>query len=44
VLKTGRYVRHGSVPASNLFLNIADLMGVSGLDQFGDSTGRLADV
>jgi hypothetical protein len=43
-LKTGRYVRHGSVPASNLFLNIADLMGVSGLEQFGDSTGRLADV
>lgn len=43
-LTPGRYVQHGSRPASNLYLSLADRMGVQGLDRFGDSTGRLADV
>jgi hypothetical protein len=44
VLSPGRYVRHGSKPASNLFLSMADRMGVQGLERFGDSSGRLANV
>jgi hypothetical protein len=43
-LAAGRYVQHGSQPMSNLFLSMADRMGVTGLDRFGDSTGRLANV
>jgi len=43
-LAAGRYVQHGSKPASNLFLSLADRMGVKGLDRFGDSTGRLANI
>jgi len=36
----GRYVKAGGVPLSNLFLSMADRMGVQGVDRFGDSTGR----
>ncbi len=43
-LTTGRYVKHGSKPATNLFLSLADRMGLKDLEHFGDSTGRLADV
>ena len=43
-LTPGRYIKHGSKPATNLFLTMADRMGVQGLERFGDSTGRLADV
>jgi hypothetical protein len=43
-LKQGRYVNHGSRPLCDLFLSVADRMGVAGLDRFGDSTGRLTDV
>ena len=40
----GRFVQHGAKPLSNLFLNLADTAGVTGLSHFGDSTGRLANV
>jgi len=40
----GRFVQHGAQPLSNLFLNLADGAGVTGLDRFGDSTGRLGNV
>ena len=43
-LNPGRYVQHGAEPMSNLFLTLADQVGVSGLDRFGDSTGRLGNV
>jgi hypothetical protein len=43
-LTTGRFVKHGGKPASNLFLTMADRMGVSGLPRFGDSTDRLGNV
>jgi len=43
-LTPGRFVKHGSKPASNLFLSMTDRMGVSGLERFGDSTGRLANI
>jgi len=43
-LATGRYVKHGSQPTSNLFLSMAERMGVPGLERFGDSSGRLANI
>ena len=43
-LRPGRFVQHGSKPTTNLFLSLADRMGVTGLERFGDSTGRLSDV
>ena len=42
-LTTGRFVKYGSKPASNLFLSLADRMGVN-LERFGDSTDRLGNV
>jgi hypothetical protein len=41
-ISSGKYVKHGSKPTTNLFLSLADRMGVQGLDRFGDSTGRLS--
>jgi hypothetical protein len=43
-LSPGRFVKHGSKPASNLFLSLADRMGVKTLERFGDSTARLANI
>jgi hypothetical protein len=43
-LSSGRYVQHESKPLSNLFLSLADQAGVTGLDRFGYSTGRLGNV
>lgn len=43
-LRTGRFVKHNSKPASNLFLNMAARFGIRELNEFGDSTGRLEDV
>jgi hypothetical protein len=43
-LAPGRYVNHGSKPMTNLFLSMADRLGIEGLDRFGDSTGRLGDI
>ena len=43
-LAGGRYVTHGSKPVSNLFLSLADRMGVTDLDHFGDSTGRIENI
>ncbi|HET6878696.1 MAG TPA: DUF1552 domain-containing protein [Pirellulales bacterium] len=43
-LQPGRYVKHGSKPVTNMFLSLADRCGVTSLDHFGDSTGRLSDI
>ena len=43
-LNGGRLVDAGSQPMSNLFLSIADRMGVKNVERFGDSTGRFTDV
>lgn len=43
-LTPGRFVKHGSVPATNLFLALADRMGVRNLERFGDSSERLKNV
>ena len=38
----GRHVQYaGETPMNNLFLSMLDRMGVQGVDEFGDSTGRL---
>jgi hypothetical protein len=43
-LTPGRFVKHNSKPTSNLFLTMADRLGVTSLERFGDSTGRLSNV
>ncbi|MGZ8919440.1 MAG: DUF1552 domain-containing protein [Limisphaerales bacterium] len=43
-LDAGRYVKAGGQPMSNLFLTMADRMGVKKLDRFGDSTKPLTIV
>jgi hypothetical protein len=43
-LQTGRFVRHDSKPISNLFLSMADRMGLENLPRFGDSTARLRNI
>ena len=43
-LAPGRFKKFGSKPATNLFLGLADRMGLHDLERFGDSTGRLDDV
>jgi hypothetical protein len=43
-LQPGRYTKASSAPLTNLFLSMADRMGVQGLERHGDSTGRLAAI
>jgi hypothetical protein len=43
-LTPGRFVQHVSKPMTNLFLTMSDRLGVSGIERFGDSTERLANV
>ncbi len=44
LLTPQRNMQHGGQPMSNMFLSLADCMGVQDLERFGDSTGRLANV
>jgi Protein of unknown function (DUF1552) len=43
-LTPGRYVKHGSKPFTNLYLSMADRMGLRELVRFGDSDSRLGNV
>jgi hypothetical protein len=43
-LQAGRFVDHRSTPLTNLYLTLAERMGVVGLDRFGDSTQTLRDL
>jgi len=43
-LQSGRYLQSQPAPLTNLFLSMADKMGVTGIERHGDSTGRLAGV
>jgi uncharacterized protein DUF1552 len=43
-LKPGRHVKVKPTPLTNLFLSMADRIGVQGLKKHGDSTGRLEEV
>jgi len=43
-LTPGRFVQHVSKPMTNLFLSLSERLGVTSVERFGDSTGRLANV
>jgi hypothetical protein len=43
-LTPGRYVKFDGKPMSNLFLSMADRLGVKGLERFGDSTDRITGI
>jgi hypothetical protein len=43
-MQTGRYVDLNSRPATNLFMTMAQRLGVTQLDRFGDSTGTLSQI
>jgi hypothetical protein len=43
-LQTGRFVKHGSKPMTNLFLGMGQVLGLQNLERFGDSTGTLANI
>ena len=43
-MQTGRYLDIKHKPATNLFLTMADRLGVKKLDRFGDSTGTLSQI
>ena len=43
-LTAGRYIKHEPAPLTNLYLSLADRMGAKGVERFGDSTGRLANL
>jgi hypothetical protein len=43
-LQTGRFHKIRSMPMSNMFIEMLDHMGISGIDRFGDSDGRRAAV
>ena len=43
-LTPGRHPKFNGVPTTNLFLSMADRIGLQGLERFGDSTGRLASL
>jgi hypothetical protein len=32
------------MPMSNMYLDMLEHMGIAGVDQFGDSTGRRANI
>jgi hypothetical protein len=43
-LATGRYVKYGDKPLTNLFVSLAHTLGVEKLKRFGDSTGPLENI
>lgn len=43
-LNPGRYLKPASMPMTNLYLGMADRLGLQGVDRFGDSTGRLDSI
>jgi len=43
-LTPGRFVKQPDAPMSNLYLSMMDRIGVKGMDRFGDSTARLANI
>jgi hypothetical protein len=43
-LHPGRFVKLSAQPMSNLFLSIAERMGVESIEDFGDSTGRIESI
>ena len=43
-ISPGRFVKHGGKPLTNLYLSMADRMGIKNLQSFGDATGRLENI
>ncbi len=43
-LRPGRHLKEKPAPVTNLFLSLADRMGVPGIARHGDSTGRLTSI
>lgn len=43
-LTPGRFVKQPDAPMSNLYLSLMDRIGATGMDRFGDSTGRLGNI
>ena len=43
-LETGRHVKLGGRPMSDLFLSMTDRLGVQGIERIGDSSGRVTMV
>jgi hypothetical protein len=43
-LTPGRYIKHGAKPLTNLYLSVADRLGVTDLPRFGDSAGLLGNL
>ncbi len=44
MVNPGRYVKAGGQPMSNMFLTLADRLGVEGVASLGDSTGRFDGI
>ena len=42
LLSPAGYTNYNAAPACNLFLSLADRMGIKNIERFGDSTGRLS--
>lgn len=43
-LQPGRFVKVGGKPMTNMLLSMADRMGATGVERFGDSTGRVSNI
>jgi hypothetical protein len=43
-LSPGRSLRYASTPVTNLYLGLAQRMGVEGVPRIGDSTGAIAGI
>ncbi len=43
-LQTGRYHQLSSMPMANMFLDMLDHMDIEGINEFGDSDGRRAQI
>lgn len=43
-LTPGRYVDHQGTPLTNLYLSMAENMGVDSIERFGDSSGKLGNL
>jgi hypothetical protein len=43
-LEAGRFHQVPSMPMSNMYLDMLEHMGIEGIDRFGDSTGRRANI
>jgi hypothetical protein len=44
LMTPGRFVTVPSMPMCNLYLGMAERLGVKGLERFGDSTGRFQGI